>query len=42
MTDYKELKKLDEFELFDGTFISIKNNLSIRLFNKRNLSLIHI
>lgn len=39
MTDYKELKKLEEFELYDGTFNSIKNNLSIRLFNKKNLPL---
>ncbi len=39
MADYKELKAIEDFEIFDGTFESIKNNLFMRLFNKRNLPL---
>lgn len=39
MADYKELKSLKEFDIFDGTFESIKSHLFMRLFNKHNLPL---
>lgn len=39
MADYKELESLKDFEIFDGTFESIKNHLFMRLFNKYNLPL---
>lgn len=39
MADYKELDSMQKFDMFDGTFESIKNNLFMRLFNKKNLPL---
>ena len=39
MADYKELSSMQDFEMFDGTFDSIKDNLFMRLFNKNNLPL---
>jgi hypothetical protein len=39
VADYKEFKSMEDFEMFDGTFESIKNNLFMRLFNKHNLPL---
>ena len=39
MADYKEVTSMREFDMFDGTFESIKDNLFMRLFNKRNLPL---
>lgn len=39
MADYKELESLKDFNMFDGTFESIKDNLFMRLFNKNNLPL---
>ena len=37
MADYKELESIEDFDIFDGTFESVKDNLFMRLFNKRNL-----
>lgn len=39
MADYKEFNSIQKFDMFDGTFESIKNNLFMRLFNKHNLPL---
>lgn len=39
MADYKELNSLKDFNIFDGTFESIKSHLFMRLFNKYNLPL---
>lgn len=39
MADYEELDSMQKFDIFDGTFESIKNNLFMRLFNKHNLPL---
>lgn len=39
MADYKELDSIQKFDIFDGTFDSIKDNLFMRLFNKNNLPL---
>ena len=39
MADYKEFDSIQRFDMFDGTFESIKNNLFMRLFNKHNLPL---
>lgn len=39
MADYKELESIQKFDIFDGTFESIKDNLFMRLFNKHNLPL---
>lgn len=39
MANYKEYNSIKEFDVFDGTFESIKNNLFMRLFNKDNLPL---
>lgn len=39
MADYKEFDSIQKFDMFDGTFESIKNNLFMRLFNRQNLPL---
>lgn len=39
MSNYKEYDCIENFDIFDGTFKSIKNNLFMRLFNKDNLPL---
>ena len=39
MAGYVEFDSIEKFEMFDGTFESIKDNLFMRLFNKNNLPL---
>lgn len=37
MAKYKEFESIEEFDIFDGSWDSIKNNVFMRLFNKENI-----